>query len=85
MKKTFFILITIFLVLSACTSQQESKKLLEEKCIQCHSLDKSLSENKSLAEWKRTTATMARYSDGAITKKDAEKIAKYLAERNEKN
>ena len=85
MKKTFFILITIFFVLSACTSQQESKKLLEEKCIQCHSLEKSLSKNKSLAEWKRTTATMAKYSDGAITKKNAEKIAKYLAERNENN
>ncbi len=42
MKKTFFILITIFLVLSACTSQQESKKLFEEKCIQCHSLEKPL-------------------------------------------
>ena len=85
MKKTFFILITIFLVLNACTSQQESKKLFEEKCIRCHSLEKSLSEKKSLAEWKRTTETMARYSDGAITKKDAEKIAKYLAERNENN
>ena len=85
MKKTFFILITIFLVLSACTSQQERKKLFEEKCIQCHSLEKSLSENKSLAEWKRTIETMARYSDGAITKKDVEIIAKYLAERNESN
>jgi nitrate/TMAO reductase-like tetraheme cytochrome c subunit len=85
MKKTFFILITIFFVLSACTSQQESKKLLEEKCIQCHSLEKSLSKNKSLAEWKRTIETMARYSDGAISKKDIEKIAKYLAERNENN
>jgi nitrate/TMAO reductase-like tetraheme cytochrome c subunit len=85
MKKTFFILITIFLVLSACTSQKESKKLYEEKCIQCHSLEKSLSENKSLAEWKRVIETMARYSDGAISKKDVEKIAKYLAKRNENN
>lgn len=85
MKETFFILITIFLVLSACTSQQESKKLYEEKCIQCHSLEKSLSENKSLAEWKRVIETMARYSDGAISKKDVEKIAKYLAKRNENN
>lgn len=85
MKKTFFILITIFLVLSACTSQQESKKLFEEKCIQCHSLENALSENKSLTEWKRAIETMARYSDGAISKKDVEKIAKYLAKRNENN
>ena len=83
MKETFFILITIFLVLSACTSQQESKKLFEAKCIQCHSLEKALSESKSLAEWKRTTETMARYSDGAITKKDTEKIAKYLVKRKD--
>ena len=66
-------------MLCACTSQQEGKRLFEEKCIQCHSLEKSLSESKSLAEWKRTTETMARYSDGAITKKDIDKIANYLA------
>jgi len=83
MKKTFFILTTIFLVLSACTSQQEGKRLFEEKCIQCHSLEKSLSENKSLVEWKRTIETMARYSDGAISKKDVEKITKYLAKRKD--
>jgi len=82
MKKLFFIIITIFLVLSACTSQQESKKIFEEKCIQCHSLEKSLSENKSLAEWKRTTETMTRYSEGAITEQEADIIAKYLAEQN---
>ena len=83
MKKTFFILITSFLVLGACTAQQESKELFEEKCIQCHSLEKSLSESKSLAEWKKTIETMARYSDGAITKQDVEKIAKHLAKRKD--
>lgn len=83
MKKTFFILITSLLVLGACTAQQESKALFEAKCIQCHSLEKSLSKSKSLAEWKKTIETMARYSDGAITKKDVEKIAKYLAKRKD--
>jgi hypothetical protein len=32
-----------------------------------------------LAEWNKTTETMARYSEGSITKNEAKKIAKYLA------
>jgi mono/diheme cytochrome c family protein len=83
MKKTFFILITSLLVSGACTAQQESKELFEEKCIQCHALEKSLSKSKSLAEWKKTIKTMARYSDGAIKKRDVKKIAKYLAKRKD--
>jgi hypothetical protein len=31
-----------------------------------------------LAKWNKTTKTMARYSEGFITEKEAKKIAKYL-------
>ncbi len=85
MARIFLMLTTFLLILGACTSQQEGQRLFEEHCIQCHALEKALKVNKSLAEWEKTTETMARYSEGAIIKKDAEKIAKYLAERNENN
>ena len=81
MKKLFFVFTSALLVLSACSSGQDSKVLFEEKCIQCHSLEKALSATKSLPEWKRTVEAMVRYADGAISNSDAEKIAKYLAER----
>ncbi len=81
MKKLVFVLTSILLIFYACSSAQENKALFEEKCSQCHSLEKSLSARKNLPEWKRTVEAMMRYADGAITKKDAEKIVKYLTER----
>ena len=83
MKRMFFILVAGLFVLGACSSQQQGKALFEAKCFQCHSLEKSLSESKSMAEWKKTIETMASYSDGAITKQDVEKIVKYLAKRKD--
>ena len=82
MKRMFFILITGLFVLGACSSQQKGKALFEAKCFQCHSLEKSLNERKSLAEWKKTTEAMVRYANGAITEQEAEIIAKYLAGRS---
>lgn len=81
MKKTLFVLLSMVFVIGACGSAQEGKALFEEKCIQCHSLDKSLDATKNLAQWKETTQAMVKYANGAITNKDAEIIAKYLAKR----
>ena len=54
MKSMFFVLMAGLFVLGACSSQQQGKALFEAKCIQCHSLEKSLKASKSLAEWKKT-------------------------------
>ena len=81
MKKIVVVLLTIVMALAACTSAQEGKELFEEKCVKCHTLEKSLNATKDLAGWKKTTKAMIRYSGGAITEKDAKKIAKYLAGR----
>ena len=75
------VLLTIFMALSACTSVQEGKELFEGKCGRCHPLEDALSKTKNLAEWEKTTKAMVKYSDGAITEKEAKKIAKYLAGR----
>lgn len=79
---TASVLLIIPMVLAAtlsCSSMEEGKALFEAKCAECHPLDYSFREKKSLAEWNKTTETMARYSEGSITKKEARKIAKYLA------
>ncbi len=82
MKKMCFVFLAGLFALSACSSQQQGKTLFETKCIQCHSLEKSLKANKSLAEWEKTTAAMVRYSNGAITEQEAKIIAEYLAGRS---
>ena len=74
------LLVTIVLAgTCSCSSMQEGKELFEAKCAQCHPLDYSFRETKNLAEWNKTTQTMARYSEGFISEKEARKIAKYLA------
>ncbi len=75
------VLMVMALVLAAtfsCSSMKESKALFEAKCAKCHPLDYSFREAKNLTEWNKTTKTMARYSEGFITEKEAKKIAKYL-------
>lgn len=69
----------VFAAMLSCSSGQEGKALFEAKCAKCHPLDYSFREKKNLAEWNKTTETMARYSEGFITEKEARKIAKYLA------
>jgi hypothetical protein len=81
MQKLLVVLGSTIFVLFACSSAQENKALFEAKCIQCHSLEKSLNATKNLQEWKRTVDAMVRYAEGAISKKDADKIVKYLVER----
>ncbi|UCD30914.1 MAG: hypothetical protein JSV38_08800 [Desulfobacterales bacterium] len=63
----------------SCSSMEEGKALFEAKCGTCHPLDYSFQETNNLAEWNKITKTMARYSEGKITEKEAKKIAKYLA------
>ena len=75
------VMLIIVLILAAtlsCSSTQEGKALFEAKCAKCHPLDYAFREKKSLTEWEKTTETMARYSEGFITDKEARKIAKYL-------
>ncbi len=81
MIKIFFVFVGIVLQLAACSSNKEGKELFEKKCVQCHLLEKSLKANKDFAQWEKTTRTMVKYSDGAITEKEAKKIASYLANR----
>ncbi len=81
MKKFCFVIIALLLFLNACASEQESKALFEQKCIQCHSLEKSLAVTKTLPEWKKTVEAMVRYADGAITPAEADKIVRYLSAR----
>jgi cytochrome c2 len=81
MNKIIVVIVTIIIALAACSSNQEGKELFELKCAECHLLEKSLKANKDLAQWGKTTRTMVKYSDGAITEKEAKKIAAYLANR----
>ena len=69
----------ILTAILSCSSMQEGKTLFESKCAKCHPLEYAFREKKSLAEWNKTTETMARYSEGSITEKEAQIIAKYLA------
>ena len=82
MKKMGLTLIAGMFILTACSSQQQGKALFEAKCIQCHSLEKALKESKSLTEWQKTTQAMVKYSNGAITEREAKIIAEYLAGRS---
>ncbi len=79
-----YLLFTIVLLTaSASVASSTGGNLFETKCAKCHSLERSLSQQKDLAAWKRTTQRMSRYSRGQITKDQAEEIAEYLTGRGE--
>jgi len=82
MKKYFFFLLIAAITISvADASNEEGKQIFESKCHKCHELERALSKSKDLAGWKNTTLRMSRYSGGAITEKEAEAVAEYLAGR----
>lgn len=77
---TALLIIAVFFVATlSCSSTQQGKTLFETKCSECHSLDYAFREKKNLTEWNKTIETMARYSNGSITEKEARIIANYLA------
>ena len=82
MKKfLLLLLIATFTVSIAPASSDEGKQIFENKCNKCHELERALTKSKDLKAWKLTTLRMSRYSGGAITEKEAEEGAEYLAER----
>jgi cytochrome c5 len=82
MKNAIFSGLTVFFTaLYACSSIEEGKTLFESKCAGCHKLEVSLKETRNLAEWRKITQRMVRYSDSGIAGKEAEKIAEYLANK----
>lgn len=79
MKKVFSFLIAVLIASFGFASANEGKALFEEKCANCHSLERSLRKKKSLAAWKRTIKRMARYAEGLLDEPEIEKIAQHLA------
>jgi len=55
MKNIIFIFIVFFTVSTAFASEQEGKSLFQRMCDKCHTLERALSKNKDLKEWKRIT------------------------------
>lgn len=78
MRKSFFLILTIFSASLAFASIQEGRELFKTQCGTCHSLEKSLRKTKGLEAWKRTIKRMNRYARGRIPETEGEKIAKYL-------
>ena len=67
-------------------SKQKDTRLIQDGviafnqyCIECHDAQRSLREDKSLAEWRITIAKMAAMDDADIPKSKHESIAAYLA------
>ncbi len=79
-KKSLFILTAMLLLCAAQASAQGGKDLFEQKCISCHTLERSLEKSKSFEEWKRTAMRMGTYTFGNITMQDSALIARYLAD-----
>jgi len=79
MKKINLAVIFFFVACFGVASANEGKALFEEKCANCHSLERSLKKKKKLAGWKRTVKRMARYDDGLLDEQGINKVAQYLA------
>jgi len=82
MKKAILLFIILFAASFTLAAADTGKVLFEQKCEQCHSLERSLKKKKSLKAWKRTVKRMARYVEGLLTEQEANKIARYLAAKD---
>ncbi len=80
MKKAIFIIIAMLFLCAAQSSAQDGRDLFEQKCIRCHTLERTLEKSKGFEEWKRTVMRMGSYTFGQITIQDSEIIARYLAD-----
>ena len=56
-----------------------AKSLLSMKCSVCHKVDRPLSKNKSLSDWKATVTRMAGKKPGHLSDEEIDLIASYLA------
>lgn len=79
-KKAVFIILSMLFPCAAQSSAQDGKDLFEQKCISCHTLERSLGISKDFEEWKRTVMRMGSYTFGKITMQDSKIIARYLAD-----
>ncbi|MDD5774109.1 MAG: multiheme c-type cytochrome [bacterium] len=80
-KNILVLLLLSFCCLSFVFGEDEGKRIFEEKCDKCHSLDRALSLTKDESAWRRTVERMAKKIEGIISGEDVEKITKYLAGR----
>ncbi len=82
MRKIILIFIIFFAASFALAVADTGQALFEQKCARCHSLQRSLRKKKSLKGWQRTVKRMAGYQEGLLTKQEADKIVKYLADKD---
>ncbi|MBC7242320.1 MAG: hypothetical protein H5T60_07730 [Anaerolineae bacterium] len=57
----------------------DGKKLLEERCTRCHSLDRVRQSRKSEADWKATVERMVG-KGAALSAQEIEAVVRYLAQ-----
>ena len=56
-----------------------AKSLLSMKCRVCHKVDRPLSTNQNLSDWKATVTRMSGKKPGHLTPEEIDLIASYLA------
>jgi DnaJ-class molecular chaperone len=76
-----FVVVVSVAVLGACGGGggKDAAVLLEERCTECHGLDRVTSQSKTASEWATTVANMV--EKGAnLTEAEQETLVDYLAE-----
>lgn len=82
MRKILFVLIVLLTASISVASANEGKALFENKCANCHTLERALRKKKSLDGWKRTIKRMVRYAEGLLDEQQINEVAQYLAGRD---